>query len=260
MTRLINLTFLGLGAWLIATTMSTISEMQLLRPVPTAVRALRTAATVSASLSLERLATLTGLTPQEDRAAEGSTDERPTRFDARLLGTLIDFERPHQSLAEVVTLRSGRGITVAVGENIDGAEVIGIERTRVWVRVDGKLAFIDASTAPTASAGPVRQRSESEFELARADLFTAISQYGSDASRPTLVPVPKGIRVEIKPGSLYASLGLESGDVIRRVNGEDMASVIRHGLEWVGQLQRMPKIDLELERGGTVIRRSYALQ
>ncbi len=256
MTRLINFTFLGLGAWLVATTLSTLSQTQRLRPVPTTVRALGTAATATVSLSLARLATLTGLGPAETPVA--ASEERPVRFEARLLGTLIDDEHPHQSLAEVVTPRASRGITFAVGENINGAQVVSIERTRVWVRVEGKLAFIDGSSLPFVASpalGP-----QSDFELTRGDLFKAISLYPSDASRPTLVAVARGVRVEIKPGSVYASLGIQSGDVIRRINGEDVASVVRHGPEWLGQLRRLSKIELELERQGTVIRRSYALE
>lgn len=266
MNRSIHFVFLFSGAWLVATTLSTVIEAQL-PPVPTALKAVRTAAAATASLSLTRLGRLTGLSTAPPSSVQ-VTASLPSRFDARLLGTLIDESRPALSLAELLSPRAGRAMTYAIGEHIDGAEVVSIERARVWVRLaDGRSAFIEGGVfqPQPVALGPVRQRSESEFELTRDDLFKAISQYPSDASRPTLVPVlargvPTGVRVELKPGSMYASLGLQSGDVIRRINGEDLSTVMSRGLEWVGRLRSLPRIELELERGGALIRREYALQ
>jgi len=237
--------------------------------LPTPVSAMHKAAVVTAALSVERLSQLVGLPPPCDCAVPPVNESsEPSRFDARLLGTLVDEGQPNHSLAQMLSPRSSRAITYAVGERIDGAEIMSIERGRVWVRQsDGRLAFIEggAFQPQPLALGPVRQRSATEFELTRDDLFKAISSYPTDATRPTLVPVhtqgqPPGVRVEIKPGSVFATLGLQSGDVIRRINGEDLSQVRSRGLEWVGRLRSLQRIELEVERGGTVIRHGYALR
>jgi S1-C subfamily serine protease len=71
--------------------------------------------------------------------------------------------------------------------------------------------------------------------------------------RPIIHPSSPG------PGSIYRRLGIESGDVVRRINGElldspDMA------LELYNKLHDEKWIDVELERGGKPVLNVYRIE
>ena len=53
----------------------------------------------------------------------------------------------------------------------------------------------------------------------------------------------------IQPGSLYASIGIENGDVVQRVNGYEMNSPEK-ALELYQKLKESGHVTIELERGG----------
>ena len=60
----------------------------------------------------------------------------------------------------------------------------------------------------------------------------------------------------IQPGSLYASIGIENGDVIQRVNGYELNSPEK-ALELYQKLKESGHVTIELERGGQVVRKEY---
>lgn len=62
--------------------------------------------------------------------------------------------------------------------------------------------------------------------------------------------------VQIRPGSLYAKLGLVDGDIVRRINGLEMTSP-EHALDAYARLKDTKTIVLDLERGGTAVRKTY---
>ena len=55
----------------------------------------------------------------------------------------------------------------------------------------------------------------------------------------------------IQPNSLYASIGIENGDVIQRVNGYEINSPEK-ALELYQKLRESRHVTIELERGGRV--------
>ncbi|MDQ6966050.1 MAG: PDZ domain-containing protein, partial [Mariprofundaceae bacterium] len=63
---------------------------------------------------------------------------------------------------------------------------------------------------------------------------------------------PDGFLIQdIVPGSLYAQAGLMNGDVIRKVNGQDIASP-EQGIALFQALQTASSLDLEITRAGAV--------
>ena len=62
--------------------------------------------------------------------------------------------------------------------------------------------------------------------------------------------------ISIQPGSLYASIGVENGDVIQRVNGYEINSPEK-ALELYQKLRESQHVTIELERGGQAIRKEY---
>ncbi|MCA2981177.1 MAG: general secretion pathway protein GspC, partial [Myxococcaceae bacterium] len=122
---------------------------QLIEPVP--------------QLTLDRLAKLTGL-PVPKPEPEVKEPEKPvedltsppvhTSLRLKLLGTLVSESNPQWSVAsiqDVVTLKTN---TYMVGDVVQGAEVLEIERKRVIVKHNNRREFIDENPGDGSAAPP----------------------------------------------------------------------------------------------------------
>ena len=82
------------------------------------------------------------------------------------------------------------------------------------------------------------------------------------ATQARIVPsfrngVANGFKLfSIQPGSLYASIGVENGDVIQRINGYEINSPDK-ALEVYQKLRSSSHITIELERNGRPVRKEY---
>src|SRR6267143_6072836 len=65
--------------------------------------------------------------------------------------------------------------------------------------------------------------------------------------------------LSIVPDSLYAKIGIQNGDVIRRINGYEMNSPDK-ALEIYQKLRDASRIESELERRGESLRKSYSIE
>jgi general secretion pathway protein C len=63
----------------------------------------------------------------------------------------------------------------------------------------------------------------------------------------------------MRPDSIYARLGLKNGDILQRVNGFTLDSPTQT-LEAYNHLRRSSRIELEFERDGQVLRKTYAVE
>jgi general secretion pathway protein C len=63
----------------------------------------------------------------------------------------------------------------------------------------------------------------------------------------------------IRPDSIYSKIGVQNGDVIRRINGYDLNSPEK-ALEVYSKLKEANRIDIELERSGSVVRKTYNIR
>jgi general secretion pathway protein C len=234
-------------------------------------------------LALAPLARYTGL-PDRLRAevlAEGPKDEAvPTSLGLKLLGTLMGAH-PSATFASVYEGPSRRTRSVWTGDELLGARVLAIERTRVLLRNGERLEFIgpvsDTGTGPRAStpstpAEPtstlhvaIRQVGPRDYELSRQDLESALANLNQVTTQARIIPAfrdgqPQGFKLfSIRPDSLFARLGLRNGDVLHRINGLPLDSVER-GLEAFQKLREAPRIELEVERDGQPVRQTYSMR
>jgi len=108
----------------------------------------------------------------------------------------------------------------------------------------------------------IRQLADNRYEIDRAVIDSTLSNLNTIATQARIVPSFKngaanGFKLfSIQPGSLYASIGVENGDVIQRVNGYEMNSPEK-ALELYQKLRESTHVTIELERGGQVIRKEY---
>jgi general secretion pathway protein C len=247
-------------------------------------------------LTLERVAKLTGL-PLPKPEPEVKEPEVPkldlnappvhSSLRLKLLGTLVSDFNPQWSVAsiqDVVTLKTN---TYMIADKIQGAEVLEIERKRVIILNNNRREFIDENPGdgsmmpppvqtiaaapakyndappPSANLGStIKQVSENEYEVPRAEIDKTLSNLNDVAMQARIVPafkdgVAQGFKLfSIRPDSIYSKIGVQNGDVIKRINGYDLNSPEK-ALEVYSKLKESSRIDIEVERNGASVRKTY---
>lgn len=235
-----------------------------------------------AALDMERLSRLTGLVPVVEPTveAQGKPDLKaePVRTSMRvkLLGTLRAGQ-PEWSLASVLDLGSQRNLTVMVGDRLLTSTVLDILRDRVIVLNNGRREYVSAEAGEGAPALPtttkvaepvgawgagIKALDGNNYEVPRSEVDRAINNLNDLAMQARLVPAfkdgaPEGFKLfSIRPDSLYSKIGIQNGDVITRINGLDMNDPAK-ALEVYTKLKDAPRIDVDVDRNGTMTRMTY---
>jgi len=121
---------------------------------------------------------------------------------------------------------------------------------------------VRAPGAPGAPGAGVRQVADNRYEIDRNVIDSTLSNLNTIATQARIVPsfrngVANGFKLfSIQPGSLYASIGIENGDVIQRVNGYEINSPEK-ALELYQKLRESAHVTIELDRAGQMIRKEY---
>ena len=228
-------------------------------------------------LDTARIAILFGFSPVPDLPSipKPTEDLGPTRsrLGVKLIGTLSGVAK-EWVLASLDV--GGRARSYAIGDEVEGAKIIDIERDRVIVLNQSRQEFIDRGQAPetgrTSTEVPspppqglgasIRALSPTEYEVPRAELDNIVADINTIATQARSAPVIKDGRVQglrlfaIRPGSIYERLGISNGDVLTRINGENLDSMTK-GLQLFTKLSESHRIDVDLERSGSVTRRTY---
>ncbi|NOK21828.1 type II secretion system protein GspC [Corallococcus carmarthensis] len=226
-----------------------------------------------------RLAQLTGLSSvtRVAAAAEPPPDLRRSMLGIRLLGTLV-AQDPRWSMASIHELPAGSAHSLMVSDTIQGARVFAIERERILLLVDGRLEYVDgsASVAPVAvnvhpgAAQPggsglgrgIRETGPGTYAVPREDMAEALTHLPELSMQARVVPAfkdgrPVGFKLfSIREDSFYSRLGLRNGDVLQRINGLDLDSPDK-ALEAFTKLRDAPRIELQIERGGAPVRKTF---
>ncbi|NTX04221.1 MULTISPECIES: type II secretion system protein GspC [Myxococcus] len=287
----VNLLFVLLVALLAAKTVNLFVESAI-SPVPTsgaAARAPANARPAQSALALpdmEQLSRVTGIKIPEPEVAvaeptapQVDPNAAPVKSGLRvkLLGTLV-AGNPDWSFASIQDMVTQRSQTYMVGNALQGATVLEIERERVIVLNGGRKEFIDgnpgdgaqAFTPPTppvaqantASTSGIRAVSDNEYEVPRAEIDKTLNNLNDVAMQARIVPAFKdgqavGFKLfSIRPDSIYSKIGVQNGDVIRRINGFDLNSPEK-ALEVYSKMKDSSRIEIEIERNGAPIRKSY---
>lgn len=138
------------------------------------------------------------------------------------------------------------------------------ELTEALLLEDASAGLGDTAAIPTPStAGTINSTGDNSFRVNRE--FVADQLRNPDIFRQALI-VPNaggGFLVrQIQPGSLYEKLGLKVGDVIRKVNGNDINSVdeVLRLYQELGGVDAVADIELEVLRGGRPEQLRYTVQ
>ena len=292
----VHLAFLALVSFIAARTVNFFVESALAPlPVATASRAPVRALPQRGppQLNLGKLAALTGLPLPtvtevvEPTAPREDPNAPPVKSSlrVRLLGTLLS-SLPEWSIASVQDVVTQRNQTYMVGDPLQGAKILEIERARVIILNNGRREFINNEPGDGAGAvaalnpppirtstpvqepgqlangASIRSTGENEYEVPRAEIDKTLSNLNDVAMQARIVPafkdgVAQGFKLfSIRPDSIYTKIGIQNGDVIRRINGFDLNSPEK-ALEVYSKLKESSRIDIEVERNGSVVRKTY---
>ena len=221
-------------------------------------------------------------TTQSQRAGWNPVPVR-TALHGALIGTAI-AEPAKYSLCQITNPDVNETQVYAIGEKYQGARIYAIEKERVLIDNNGVNEYIDNSAAappnlgvtplvqppvgqqPQAGGGEgVRQMSENQYVVARSEINNALTNLSDLATKARIVPsfkngVANGFKLfSIVPDSLYAKIGVQNGDVIRRINGYEMNSPDK-ALEIYQKLRDANRIEIEIERRGETLRKTYSVE
>lgn len=171
----------------------------------------------------------------------------------RLVASVVDVAGPFASVSGV----SGKASVLRLGDVVDDVEVTAVYPTSVSMRgADGvcQLTMFTSGTAqgtPEASvASPAPERHAPTTLSRRQALAAAEDPAQLRSARVIPARDGEGWRVfGVRRDSLPGRLGLQNGDVVRRVNGHDLAQPDAL-LSAYAELRSAERLVVELERGG----------
>ena len=276
-----HLVFILLVALIAAKTINLFLELVILPPPEedgARSVARRPAAEPVAHLDLERIAKLTGLPlpkgPEVQEPDQAQLDPNAPAVKSglrvKLLGTLASVIGKW-SIASILDLGKQRAQTYGIGDKVLGAEILEIQRERVIVLNSNRREYISnepevaghaPQPPPTGLGTGIRAISDSEYEVPRAEIDRTLSNLNEVAMQARIVPAFKdgqaqGFKIfSIRMDSFYKKIGIENGDVIKRINGNDLNSPEK-ALEIYSRLRDASRIDIEIERQGAALRKTY---
>jgi general secretion pathway protein C len=180
---------------------------------------------------------------------------------------------PGVAASAIFAARAGKDVSVFIGDDVrPGVKLAEVHPDHVIVSRSGVRERIDLATARSTAAPHalaaargfrinVSRAGTNAYSLSRRELDEALRdpaqlQYLGQIG----MPPGGGVRMEAAPpDSLAAKLGLRPGDVIRKVNGQPVAST--------GDLARLyqqfgtlSQIQADVQRGNAMLQLSYQIQ
>lgn len=222
-----------------------------------------------------------------EEAAESASEVEPKSIDidVDLLGTLVS-PNPEWSLATIRFQNSSKLVRVGtlLLERVEIADIkphyIVLAQgelrkvVRLWEKTSGKAGqpvagrpvapVVAAATGDQFSKG-VKKTGPYDYQIDRTMLEENLQDLTKLGMQARIVPnyedgKYQGFRlVGIRPDSLYKAIGLESGDLIRRVNGRDIDTPNR-AIELFEQLRNSSTISLDIERRGQKVTMTYSIK
>ncbi|MBI2091867.1 MAG: hypothetical protein HYY43_05290 [Deltaproteobacteria bacterium] len=221
--------------------------------------------------------------------AEGSSEDATyipggeavkTSLSIKVLAVLVIGEGKDKRSSATVDAGGGAGIDVyGVGEEKSFAadvKLVQVKPNRIEFVRNGKLEYAElieeggesifgppkpfgsavaSKTAEPAGKETVAKVEEGKFSIDQSEIENAIQNLDKLYTEIRAVPnfqdgKVSGMKIlSVKPGSVFAKLGLKRGDVLQRINGLELD--VRRGFEIFNQLKDQKNLTLDLQRGGS---------
>ena len=230
-------------------------------PAPVAARAPETA-----GVDLASIARLFGATAGESPAAKGGGS-------LRLKGVVAPT--PGVSASAIFSTGSGRDISVFVDREISpGVTLSEVHPDHVILSRGGVRERIDIDAPRALASAPasrngirpgfrlnVSKSGANSYAISRKELDDALRDPNQLNYLGQLgAPTGQGVKLEAAPaGSLAQKLGLQPGDIVKKVNGQAIASTGDLARLYT-QFATLSLIQAEVQRGGNAVQLSYTIQ
>lgn len=204
-------------------------------------------------------------------ASSASPEQRqastPTTLDLKLVGVMASKSGRGPSLAVLNLHKKANQVFAEGGEIAPGVILARIVKDHVLIRRQGTLERVDfpesARVPGTSSAFnlSVLQHGASQFSFSRNSLNRALQDPAQLSQLGSLTVVPgAGAAIDQVPaGSLLQKLGLQVGDMIKLVNGEQLDS--QDDLPRLYQkFATTGQVTLEGSRAGAPLKLSYTVK
>jgi len=222
--------------------------------------------------------------PEGGKPKEASQSTAPLKkadLNVELIGTVVGA--PENSFAIIEDHQSRKQELYQVDDMVqDQARVVSISRCKVIVLRNGSEEIIecpdpDAKTkkrlSPVRYTGAtkkeqgyaVKKVSDSEFVVDEAEVENALGNINQLLTQIRVVPnfqdgKADGFKVfAIKPDSIFAKVGLKNGDVIRKVNDNDITSPEK-AFQIFNELRNEKNLSIEISRRGQTQSFSYEIR
>ena len=200
-----------------------------------------------------------------------------TKLELKLWGTITgDAGGQAYAVIEDQSRRRQPQHLYREGDTIGGANIRLILREKVVLTVDGEDEVLemeqildqsgripaDRSSAPLRAG--LQERPDDQFSIDRDIIDDALSDVGNLMRQVRIRPYfrdgnPEGVLLSgIRRGSIFEQMGLESGDVIKGVNGEPIRSVDDAMALYQG-LRSESSVQVQIERDGSPRTISYRI-
>ena len=193
----------------------------------------------------------------------------------KLLGTVVQVNGK-RSFAIIQDTGTREEQIHFVGDEIrEGTVITSVARNRVVLLRNGQEEILEkdedqiaasrsararptrAARTPTKAQGSepvtVRKVGDNNFVMDRREVEGVLQDFNKLLTQIRVVPhfsdgKPDGFKIfNIRPGSLFASLGMVNGDIIKRVNGLDITGP-EQALQMFQQLRDESQVTVDLER------------
>jgi len=228
--------------------------------------ATRTAAAGASDVDLAAVARLFGAVPPVDSGAAASTS------GLKLKGVVAPT--PGTEASAIFSTGAGRDLAVYIGREVtSGVKLSEVHPDHVIVTRAGVPERIDLEVARGNVAASAKMPKQGGFKVnvakTGANSYAISRKELDDALRDPNqlgylgqigMPPGGGVRMEqAPPGSLAQKLGLQPGDIIRKVNGQTVASTGDLARLYT-QFNTISSIQAEVQRGSSVVQMTYAIQ
>ncbi len=201
-----------------------------------------------------------------------------TGLSIKILAILVIGEGKDKRSSTTVDSGGSGGVDVyAVGEEKSfspGVKLVQVKPDRIEFIRSGKLEYAELldelggtifgppiegavaskEAAPPKEGEPVVKAGEGKYVIDQREIENALQNLDKLYTEIRAVPnfqdgKASGMKIlSIKPGSVFAKLGLKRGDVLQKINGMELD--VRRGFEIFGQLKDQKSLSLDLIRGG----------
>jgi general secretion pathway protein C len=155
----------------------------------------------------------------------------------------------------------------------DGSRIVKVQRDRVTLRrADGsttEIQIVDdtkiVNVRPPVNAAGIRKISEGKWAVDQREVTASTENINQLLTQARALPYMEqgktvGFRIsEIVPGSLYEKIGLQNGDVIEKINSQDVDDPAKF-FQMYQSLKEERNITIDLIRGGQRQSLSYEIR